>query len=118
MASAGWKVTAIEKNSTLGAGKTVVRRWLYVRHGSQFPLMPDVFERYFAQFGKRSLIIIFTPFRPFYRIYFNDGYTDMLADLFELKSFLNPTEPGSAEKLENILKELPKGHEVGVKSWL
>jgi len=77
--------------------------------------MPDVFERYFAQFGKKvSDYYSLHRLDPSYRIYWDDGYTDMPADFEELKKVFESIEPGSAEKLEKYLKGAAYKYEVGV----
>ena len=96
MASAGWKVTVIEKNSTPGGrARQLKENGFTFDMGPSFYWMPDVFERYFAQFGKKvSDYYSLQRLDPSYRIYWNDGYTDMSADLSELKKVF--------ESIENI----------------
>ncbi len=116
MASAGWKVTVIEKNSTPGGrARQLKEDGFTFDMGPSFYWMPDVFERYFAQFGKKvSDYYSLHRLDPSYRIYWNDGYTDMPADLSELKKVFESIEPGSAEKLEKYLKGAAYKYEVGV----
>ena len=116
MAAAGWKVTVIEKNSTPGGrARQLKENGFTFDMGPSFYWMPDVFERYFAQFGKKvSDYYSLQRLDPSYRIYWNDGYTDMSADLSELKKVFESIEPGSAEKLEKYLKGAAYKYEVGV----
>lgn len=54
MAKEGWGVTVIEKQDSPGgrAGQLNENGFVFDR-GPSFYWMPDVFERYFAQFGKK-----------------------------------------------------------------
>ena len=116
MAKEGWQVTVIEKNKTPGGrARQLVEQGFTFDMGPSFYWMPDVFERYFAQFGKKvadyySLLRL----DPSYRIYWNDGYTDIPADFEELKKIFESLETGSAAKLEKYLKGAAYKYEVGV----
>ena len=55
--------------------------------------MPDVFERFFVQFGKKvpeyySLIRL----NPSYRVYWPEGYTDIPSGYDELKTVFESLE--------------------------
>ena len=54
MAKEGWKVVVIEKNSTPGGrARQLSGDGFCFDMGPSFYWMPDVFERYFAKFGKK-----------------------------------------------------------------
>lgn len=116
MAKDGWQVTVIEKNNTPGGrARQLKENGFTFDMGPSFYWMPDVFERYFAQFGKKvSDYYSLHRLDPSYRIYWDDGYTDMPADFEELKKVFESLEPGSAEKLEKYLKGAAYKYEVGV----
>lgn len=116
MAKAGWDVTVIEKNGTPGgrAGQLKENGFVFDT-GPSFYWMPDVFERYFAQFGKKvSDYYQLARLDPSYRIYWGDGFTDLPANLDELKKIFESIEPGSAAKLEQYLKGAAYKYEVGM----
>jgi phytoene desaturase len=116
MAKQGWKVTVIEKNEMAGGrARRLQENGFTFDMGPSFYWMPDVFERYFAQFGKKvSDYYTLHRLDPSYRIYWNDGYTDMPADFEELKKVFESFEPGSAERLEKYLKGAAYKYEVGM----
>ncbi len=116
MAKEGWRVTVLEKNNTAGGrAQQLKENGFTFDMGPSFYWMPDVFERYFAQFGKKvSDYYSLHRLDPSYRIYWDDGYTDMPADFEELKKIFESIEPGSAEKLEKYLKGAAYKYEVGV----
>ncbi len=116
MAKDGWNVTVIEKNKTPGGrARQLKENGFTFDMGPSFYWMPDVFERYFAQFGKK-VADYYSLHRldPSYRIYWNDGFIDIPADFEELKNVFETLEPGSSEKLENYLKGAAYKYEVGV----
>lgn len=116
MAKEGWDVTVIEKNEAPGGrARQLKENGFTFDMGPSFYWMPDVFERYFAQFGKKvSDYYSLHRLDPSYRIYWNDGHTDMHADLGELKKTFEELEPGSAAKLEKYLAGAAYKYEVGV----
>ena len=116
LAKEGWEVIVIEKNATPGGrARQLKDSGFTFDMGPSFYWMPDVFERYFEQFGKK-VTDYYSLHRldPSYRIYWNDGYTDMPADFTALKNVFESIEPGSAEKLEKYLKGAAYKYEVGV----
>lgn len=116
MARAGWSVTVIEKLPVPGGrARQLVEEGFTFDMGPSWYWMPDVFERYFAQFGKKvsdyySLIRL----DPSYRIYWDDGYTDVPASLDEFRKLLDSMEPGAGEKLDRFLKEAEYKYQVGI----
>jgi len=116
MAKEGWKVTVIEKNDTPGGrARQLKENGFTFDMGPSFYWMPDVFERYFSQFGKKvSDYYTLHRLDPSYRIYWKDNFTDIPADFEQLKIVFESLEPGSADKLEKYLKGAAYKYEVGV----
>ncbi len=71
MAKEGWQVTVLEKNHTPGGRARQLKESGFVFDmGPSFYWMPDVFERYFAQFGKKTTdYYSLLRLDPSYRIY-------------------------------------------------
>lgn len=116
MAREGWKVTVLEKNGTPGGR---ARQWkengFTFDMGPSFYWMPDIFERYFAQFGKKvEDYYTLRRLDPSYRVYWDEGYTDMPADYKALQEVLEAIEPGAAAKLEKYLAGAAYKYEVGI----
>jgi len=116
MAKEGWNVTVIEKNSTPGGrARQLKENGFCFDMGPSFYWMPDVFDRYFAQFGKKtSAYYSLKRLDPSYRIYWNDGFTDMPASYEALENVFESIEPGSKGKLRTYLKEAAYKYEVGM----
>lgn len=116
MAKAGWQVTVIEKNKQPGgrAGQLIIEGFTFDT-GPSWYWMPDVFERYFARFGKKVADYYHLQrLDPSYRIYWQDDFTDIPANLEELKKVFEKIEPGSAIYLEKYLTEAAYKYKVGM----
>jgi phytoene desaturase len=116
MAKAGWDVTVIEKNNSPGGR---ARQWkengFTFDMGPSFYWMPDVFERYFKQFGKKTEdYYSLTRLDPSYRVYWNDGYTTLPAGFADLKKTFESIEKGSAAQLNKYLKGAAYKYHVGI----
>lgn len=116
MAKEGWKVQVIEKNPAPGGrARQLKEQGFTFDMGPSFYWMPDVFERYFNQFGKKvSDYYTLHRLDPSYRIFWNDSYTDMPADFASLKQVFESIEPGSGARLEKYLEGAAYKYEVGV----
>lgn len=117
MAKAGWKVTVVEKNSTPGGrARQLKEKGFTFDMGPSFYWMPDIFERFFAQFGKKvDDYYSLHRLDPSYRIYWHDGFTDLPADYTLLQQTFESLEPGSAALLDKYLNEAAYKYEVGMK---
>ena len=116
MAKAGWSVTIIEKNKTAGgrAGQLSANGFTFDM-GPSWYWMPDVFERFFQQFGKNvSDMYSLVRLDPSYRVYWKDEYIDIPADYNELKNLFEKIEKGSSAKLDHYLREAFAKYRVGM----
>ncbi len=116
MAREGWAVTVIEKNRTAGGrARQLKENGFIFDMGPSFYWMPDVFERYFKQFGKQVKdYYTLRRLDPSYRIYWNDGFTDIPSDFSAFKAVFESIEPGSSQKLDKYLKEAAYKYDVGI----
>lgn len=116
MAKAGWQVTVVEKHTTPGGrARQFSDAGFTFDMGPSWYWMPDVFERYFKQFGK-SVADYYQLKRldPSYRVYWPDGPVDIPANYEELQSLFDTIEPGTGAKLDLFLKEAAYKYEVGI----
>ena len=116
MAKAGWDVTVIEKNKTAGGrAKQLIAEGFTFDMGPSWYWMPDVFERFFEQFGKKVTdYYSLARLDPSYRVYWQNGFTDIPANYNELKSLFETIEKGSAEKLDQYLQEAFVKYKIGI----
>ena len=117
LADAGYEVTILEKNAMAGG-----RARVFEEKGFRFDMgpswywMPDVFERYFAEFGKKVADYYdLVRLNPSYKVIFNTAEAiDLPADSEELKELFESIEKGSSTRLEAFLKESKYKYEVGI----
>lgn len=116
MAKAGWEVTVLEKNDKPGGRANQWKEQGFVFDmGPSFYWMPDVFERYFAQFDRKvSDYYKLHRLDPSYRIYWDDGFTDLPADFEALKKVFEEIEPGASASLERYLDGAKYKYDVGI----
>jgi phytoene desaturase len=116
MARAGWEVTVIDKGATAGGrARQLKEAGFTFDMGPSWYWMPDVFERFFASFGKKvSDYYSLTRLDPSYRVYWSDGATDIPADYSELKALFERIEPGSGARLDHYLKEAQHKYSIGM----
>jgi phytoene desaturase len=116
MAKAGWDVTVLEKHDTPGGrARQLKEQGFTFDMGPSWYWMPDVFERYFEQFGKkRADYYSLQRLDPSYRVYWNDGPMDIPAGFDQLKNLFETIEPGSAAKLEVFIEEASYKYKTGV----
>jgi phytoene desaturase len=116
MAKAGWKVTVLEKNDGPGGrARQYKEKGFSFDMGPSFYWMPDVFERYFRQFGKTlSSYYSLQRLDPSYRVYWQDSFTDIPASFDQLQRVFESIEPGSASQLDKFLKGAQYKYELGI----
>lgn len=117
LAKRGYHVTVLEKNSTPGgrARKFYAEGFMFDM-GPSWYWMPDVFESFFAHFGKKpSDYYDLIRLNPSYRVYFGkDNYLDMSASFDEMVNMFEQIEPGSGAKLMKFINEARYKYEVGI----
>jgi phytoene desaturase len=116
MAKAGWDVTVIEKHATPGGrARQFSAAGFNFDMGPSWYWMPDVFERYFNQFG-RSVSDYYKLQRldPSYRVYNRDRVMDIPADFVALQRLFDSIEPGSGAQLEKFMAEAAFKYKVGI----
>ncbi|HAH56119.1 MAG TPA: phytoene desaturase [Flavobacterium sp.] len=118
LAKEGYNVTILEKNNTIGG-----RARQFIKDGFTFDIgptwywMPDVFEKFFADFGKKpSDYYQLDKLNPAYIVYFDEldaiQIPDNLPDILEIFEI---QEKGSAKHLETFLDNAKHNYEVAIK---
>ncbi len=121
LAKAGFKVTVLEKNDQPGG-----RARVWEQDGFKFDMgpswywMPDVFENFFALFGKKPQDFYeLKRLDPAYRVYFDkDETVDVPASMTELETLFEGIEPGSSNKLREFLAQARYKYEVGMGEYV
>ncbi len=110
-------VTLLEKNDSPGgrARKFNAEEFTFDM-GPSWYWMPDVFERYFAHFGKKpSDYYELIRLDPSYSVIFGENDSlDIPADLAQFKKMLDQIEPGAGIQLDRFLAQAKYKYEVGI----
>lgn len=117
LAKAGYDVTILEKNSSIGgrARQFEVDGFVFDM-GPSWYWMPDVFERFYQQFGHTtSDFYDLIRLDPSYQVFWKDKtQTNIPANAEELFSWFEEMEPGSSDKLKSFLKDAEYKYSVGM----
>jgi len=121
LAQRGYAVTVLEKNNqTGGRARTWQKDGFTFDLGPSWYWMPDVFEQFFARFGKKpSDYYDLVQLDPSYRVLFGtNGSVDIPADLHELSRLFESIEPGSTAKLREFLSQAEFKYRVGMGDYV
>ena len=117
LAKAGHEVTILEKNSSVGG-----RARLLNKDGFKFDIgptwywMPDVFEKFFTDFNKKSSDFYdLEKLGPAYQVYFDQLDSLLISDkIEEIYEIFENEEKGSSFYLKKFLKAAKFNYEVAV----
>jgi phytoene desaturase len=121
LAEWGYDVEIFEKNEQAGGRARVFRENGFVFDmGPSWYWMPDVFETYFAKFGKKpSDYYHLKRLDPSYSVVLSpDEVIDLPADLTELKSLFEQIEPGASKQLDAFLEQAAYKYQVGISNFV
>ena len=121
LAKAGFKVTILEKNDQPGGRARVWKKDGFTFDmGPSWYWMPNVFEDFFALFGKSPQDFYeLKRLDPAYRVYFGKGDDmDVLANMAELEALFESIEPGSSKGLKEFLKQAGYKYKVGIGEYV
>ena len=121
LADAGANVRVVEKNEQVGgrASQLEVDGFTFDM-GPSWYLMPDVFERFFAYFGKEpGDYYELERLDPHYRIFFKDGDSlDVTGDNEEMAELFESYEPGAGEAFESYLETSERHYETAMNKFV
>lgn len=117
LAKDGYDVTIFEKNSHIGGrARKFEAEGFTFDMGPSWYWMPDVFEKFYNDFGKTSSDFYeLKRLDPSYKVVWkNNEGIDVPSDMSELEALFERFEKGSAVKLQQFLKEAAYKYEVGI----
>jgi len=118
LAKAGYQVTILEKNKQSGGRARQLKRDGFTFDiGPTFYWMPDVFEKFFSDFGKKvSDYYVLEKLNPAYEVYFGVNDSISIADnLEDIKDTFEKIEPGSAKKLQKFMDGAGSNYDIAIK---
>lgn len=117
LAQKGFKVRLLEKNDQAGGRARAFKvEGYHFDMGPSWYWMPDVFEGYFATFGKKvSDYYTLDRLDPSYRVYFDQGdFIDLPAGTQAVIDLFEKIEPGSGAQLSQFMKDSAYKYQVGI----
>lgn len=121
LAKQGHNVTVLEKNDHSGGRASVWAKDGFIFDmGPSWYLMPDVFEKFFAEFDKKPEDYMdLVRLDPSYRVFFDeDDYVDISADLEKNLDLFESFEPGAKEKMKTYLEKSKYEYDIAMKDFI
>ncbi len=117
LAAEGFDVTVYEKNDSAGGrARKFESNGFVFDMGPSWYWMPDIFERFFADFGRKvSDYYQLEKLSPGYRVYFGkDNFIDISDKPEEIIETFEKIEPGSGKHLKDFMKKAKANYEIAM----
>ncbi|PRX41747.1 phytoene desaturase family protein [Salegentibacter salegens] len=118
LARDGYKVELFEKNANIGGrARQLKKEGFCFDIGPTWYWMPDVFERFFADFGKKpSDYYELEKLSPAYKVFFGKNDSITIEDsLDKICAAFEAEEPGSSKKLKQFIEEAKNNYDIAIK---
>ena len=118
LAQSGHDVTVYEKNATIGGRARQLKiEGFTFDMGPSWYWMPDVFERFFADFGKKtSDYYELIKLSPAYRVYYGiDDFITIADNLTDIIFAFEAIEKGSGKVLNDFMAEAKSNYDIAIK---
>jgi len=118
LAQQGNKVIIYEKNDTIGGRARQFRKEGFTFDmGPSWYWMPDVFERFFQDFNKKTTDYYeLIKLNPAYRVYFGvNDFINIYDNLEEIKTTFESIEKGSGQKLQTFIDQAKSNYDIAIK---
>jgi phytoene desaturase len=118
LAQSGHEVTIFEKNDTVGGrARRLEKDGFTFDIGPSWYWMPDIFERFFADFNKKpSDYYHLDKLDPAYSVYFEDDRIQIGDNLETIKNTFEEIEPGSAVKLQEFMNKSSENYDIAIRN--
>ena len=118
LAKAGFNVSILEKNKEIGGRARQLKKDNFTFDiGPTFYWMPDVFDSFFNDFGKKvSDYYELKKLNPAYEVYFKENKSLQISDNFEaIKETFESVEKGSGAQLQKFIDSAQSNYEIAIK---
>ncbi|MBE7641595.1 phytoene desaturase [Salegentibacter sp. BLCTC] len=118
LAKDGYEVEIFEKNADIGGrARQLKKDGFCFDIGPTWYWMPDVFERFFADFGKKpSDYYELEKLSPAYKVFFGKEDAITIEDSLEkICTAFEAEEPGSSKKLKEFIEEAKNNYDIAIK---
>ncbi len=116
LANQGFQVSLFERHAQAGGrARRIDSDGFTFDMGPSWYWMPDVFDNYFARYGKKtSDYYNLVRLDPSYRVFWPDDKWDIPASMEELEKLFESTEVGAAENLKKFIADGKYKYEVAM----
>lgn len=118
LAKSGHKVSVFEKNASIGGrARQLKAEGFTFDMGPSWYWMPDVFERFFADFGKKTTDYYeLIKLSPAYRVYYDiDDFIAIADNLPQIIADFEAIEKGSGQVLKEFMREAKANYDIAIK---
>lgn len=118
LAQSGYDVTVFEKNDAIGGrARQLKKDGFTFDMGPSWYWMPDVFERFFADFGKKTTDYYeLIKLSPAYRVYYGiDDFITIADNLTEIIAAFEAIEKGSGALLQDFMARAKSNYDIAIK---
>ncbi|MFO7721306.1 MAG: phytoene desaturase family protein [Gillisia sp.] len=118
LAKEGFDVTIYEKNNSIGGrARQLIKEGFTFDVGPSWYWMPDVFERFFADFDKSSSDFYeLDKLNPAYKVFFGNDEHILIEDTLEkIYAAFEKEEPGSSKQLKKFIAQAQSNYEIAIK---
>ncbi len=119
LAKAGHQVHVFEKNSSIGGrARQLKKDGFTFDMGPSWYWMPDVFERFFGDFNKKtSDYYQLIKLAPAYRVFFGENESVVIDDeLAKIKTTFEAIEHGSSQQLERFMATARDNYRIAIEN--
>jgi len=116
LAKAGFEVELFEKNSTVGGrARQMVKDGFTFDIGPSWYWMPDIFEKFFGDFGKSTRDYYhLDKLNPAYKIFFEDDMITIGDCMDDICEEFERLEPGSSQHLRKFIGQAQENYDIAI----
>ena len=116
MAKMGYDVSIYEKNDTIGGrARQIVKEGFTFDIGPSWYWMPDIFDKFFAEFGKKtSDYYQLDKLSPAYRIFFSDDIITIGDSMDKICVEFERIEAGSSKHLRKFIADAQENYDIAI----
>jgi len=116
LAKSGYNVTVFEKNTTIGGRCRQFKKDGFIFDmGPSWYWMPDIFDKFFAEFGKKtSDFYKLDKLSPAYKIFFEDDTITIGDCMDKICEEFDRIEPGSSKPLKKFIKTAQENYDIAI----
>jgi phytoene desaturase len=116
LAKSGFKVSVFEKNRSVGGrARQIVKDGFTFDIGPSWYWMPDVFDKFFNDFGKKtSDYYQLDKLDPAYKVFFEDDTITIGDTMEKICVEFERIEPGSSKHLRSFIKDAQKNYSIAI----